>query len=112
MPLETRQQDGVTVVQLSGKLDSAVSNDVTEQLNALVNAGHSKLILNLKELTYISSAGLRSIMVVAKLAKEAGGETRLCAPNGRVLKVLEESGFSFLIKIDSEESQSLAALRS
>jgi anti-anti-sigma factor len=111
MPIEHRQEGDVTVVQLSGRLDSAVSGDVMDQLNALVNAGTTKLILNLKELTYISSAGLRSILVAAKLVKSANGEMRLCEPNGRVSKVLDESGFGYLIKIDSHEGQSLAAFR-
>lgn len=111
MPMETRQKDGVTIVDLSGRLDSAVSNDVTEQLTALVDSGHSKLILNMKELAYLSSAGLRSLLVAAKLAKSANGEMRLCEPSGRVAKVLNEAGFDFLIKIDSDEAQSIAALR-
>jgi len=111
MPMETRHKDGVTIVDLSGRLDSAVSNDVTEQLTALVDSGHSKLIMNMKELAYLSSAGLRSLLVAAKLAKSANGEMRLCEPNGRVAKVLNEAGFDFLIKIDSDEAQSIAALR-
>jgi anti-anti-sigma factor len=111
MKIEHRQEDGVTLVQLSGRLDSSVAGDVMDQLNGLVSAGTTKLVVNLKELSYISSAGLRSILVAAKLIKSVNGEMRLCEPNGRVSKVLDESGFSYLIKIDSHEGQSLEALR-
>jgi anti-sigma B factor antagonist len=111
MQVDHRKEDGVTVVQLSGRLDSSVSGDVMDQLNAIVNAGATKVILNLKDLSYISSAGLRSILVAAKLIKSQNGELRLCEPNGRVSKILDESGFAYLIKIDSDESLSLAALR-
>jgi anti-sigma B factor antagonist len=109
MKIDHRQVDGVTVVNLAGRLDSSTSGEVMDQLNGLVNAGSTKMILNLKDLTYISSAGLRSIFVAAKLTKTLNGDMRLCEPNGLVSKILEASGFANLIKIDSHEGQSLAA---
>lgn len=111
MEVEHRQEGGVTVVQLSGRLDSSVSGEVMDKLNSIVNGGATKLVLNLRELNYISSAGLRSILVAAKLIKSANGEMRLCEPNGRVSKILDESGFSYLIKIDSHEGKSIEALQ-
>jgi anti-sigma B factor antagonist len=111
MNIKHRQVDGVTVVNLSGRLDSATSGDVMDQLNGPVNAGATRLIVNLKDLTYISSAGLRSILVAAKMTKTLNGGMRLCEPNALVSKTLEVSGFDNLIKIDSLESQSLEAFR-
>jgi anti-sigma B factor antagonist len=111
MKIDYRQADGVTVVNLSGRLDSASSGEVMDQLNGLVNGGAAKLVVNLKDLTYISSAGLRSILVAAKLTKALNGDMRLCEPNGLVSKILEDSGFANLIKIDNHEGQSLEALR-
>jgi anti-sigma B factor antagonist len=109
MKIDQRQVDGVTVVSLSGRLDSATSGEVMDHLNALVNGGATKLVLNLKDLAYISSAGLRSIFVAAKLTKSLNGDMRLCEPSGLVSKILEASGFANLIKIDSHEGQSLEA---
>lgn len=84
---------------------------VMDRLNEIVNAGASRLIVNLKQVTYISSAGLRSILVAAKLVKSFNGELRLCQPNDFVRKSLVESGFANLIRIDDRESQSIAALQ-
>ena len=64
-----RQIDGITVVDLSGRLDSSVSGRVMDDLNEVVGAGAAKLVVNLQHVTFISSAGLRSILVAAKLAK-------------------------------------------
>lgn len=111
MQIEHRQVDGVTLVHMTGRLDSAVSGEVMDKLNEIVNSGATRLVLNLKEVSYISSAGLRSILVAAKLIKSANGEMRLCEPNGMVSKILDSSGFAFLIKIDSHEDQSIEALR-
>ena len=111
MDIQRRQLDDITVVDLSGRLDSAVSGQVMDQLNGIVNEGAVKLIVNLSEVTYISSAGLRSLLVAAKLISSANGDLRLCRPNGLVTRILTESGFANLIRIDAEEEQSIAALQ-
>jgi len=82
-----------------------------DELNEAVDAGAARLVVNLQHVPYVSSAGLRSILVAAKLAKSSKGEMRLCQASDLVRKILEESGFSNLIRIDDEESQSIAALR-
>jgi len=110
MKIDHRQVDGVTIVDLSGRLDSFAAGDVMDQLNAIVNGGTTRLIVNLKEVTYISSAGLRSLFVPAKLILSLKGGMRLCEPTALVSKILDASGFANLIKIDSSEEQSLAEL--
>lgn len=111
MDVLLRQLDGITMVDMSGRLDSSVSGQVMDRLNEIVNAGATRLIVNLKQVTYISSAGLRGILVAAKLIKSSNGEMRLCQPNDLVRKILEESGFVNLVRIDDRESESIAALQ-
>jgi anti-anti-sigma factor len=110
MQIDHRQVDGVTVALISGRLDSAVADDVTAQLDRLVNAGATRLVVNLKDVSYISSAGLRSIFVAAKLTRSLNGDMRLCEPNALVSKILDASGFANLIQIDAQEGHSVAAL--
>lgn len=111
MDILLRQLDGITMVDMTGRLDSSVSGQVMDRLNEIVNAGATRLIVNLKQVTYISSAGLRGILVAAKLIKSSNGEMRLCQPNDLVRKILEESGFANLVRIDDRESESIAALQ-
>lgn len=111
MNIEQRVVDGVTVAYLSGRLDSSVAGEVMDGLNGIVTAGATKLVINLKDLTYISSSGLRGLLVAAKLIKSSNGDMRLCEPIDRVYKVLNDSGFANLIRTDASESESVAALR-
>jgi anti-anti-sigma factor len=111
MNIEQREVDGVTVAYLSGRLDSSVAGDVMDKLNGIVTAGATRLVINLKDLTYISSSGLRGLLVAAKLIKSSNGDLRLCEPIERVAKVLNDSGFSNLIHTDKTQSDSIAALR-
>ena len=110
MKIGERQEYGITVVTLEGRLDSSTSGEVMDRLSGLVNAGATRMVLNLKELTYISSAGLRSILVAAKLTKSLSGQMRMCEANDLISQVLETSGFSNLIKVDSQEEESVKAL--
>lgn len=72
----------------------------------------AKVLLNLEELDYISSAGLRSILVAAKLLKSARGEMRICHPNEVVAEVLETSGFHNLLRVHDTELDAHVAFRS
>ena len=80
------------------------------QLSGFVNAGATRMILNLESLIYISSAGLRSILVAAKLIKTLNGDMRMCEASGLVAQILETCGFSNLVKIDAHEEDSIKAL--
>ena len=82
-----------------------------DQLNQIVTSGSTRLVINLRDVPYISSAGLRSFLVASKLAQSSGGEIRLCEAGTLVERILSESGFSNLIRLDGDEGMALAALR-
>lgn len=71
--------------------------------------GSNKLLINLEGVDFISSAGLRSILVAAKLLKNSNGQIRICGANESVRKVLETSGFTSLVALYTDESEALAA---
>lgn len=110
MKIGGRHVDDIRVVSLEGRLDSSSSGEVMDQLSSLVNAGATRLVVNLKDLSYISSAGLRSILVAAKLAKTLNGDMRLCEANSLVSEILDRSGFSNLITLDLREEDAIRAL--
>jgi anti-anti-sigma factor len=71
----------------------------------LISKGGRKMLLNLSELEYVSSAGLRSVLTIAKKLKPAGGSLALCGLSGLVQEVFSISGFdSFFPVYDSVES--------
>ena len=109
MQISTRESYGVTVVDMEGSLDTSTSGDTGDELVRLVKEGNNKkLLLNLEKLDYVSSAGLRAILVAAKLLQHARGELRLCNPNKVVREVLEVSGFNSLLRLHDTEADALA----
>ena len=112
MQLATRKVYDVLVVDLNGRLDSRSVGDVGDQVVQLVQAAQMRILLNLANVAYISSAGLRVILRAAKLAQENRGELKICSASGAVQEVLETAGFDSLIKLYSSEQAAVSAFRS
>ena len=90
-----------------GRLDTQTSPDAQQQLIGLIEAGETKILVNLEKLDYISSAGLRVLLVAAKQLKTADGELRICGLNAVVKEVFDISGFDMILPVSLSESDAL-----
>ena len=109
MEIRTRRVNDVLVVDMVGRLDSRTSGPASTELNGIAQGGHGKLILNVAGLEYVSSAGLRAILVAAKLLQVHDGSLKICEANPTVTKVMEVSGMSSLLHLYATEQEALAA---
>jgi stage II sporulation protein AA (anti-sigma F factor antagonist) len=89
----------ICVVRPEGRLDSANGSAFQKELLDLIEEGTGKLLLDLSELQYISSAGLRVVLIAAERMKSSGGRIALCSLNRHVNDVFEISGFSAILEI-------------
>jgi anti-anti-sigma factor len=90
--------DNCLVVVPETRLDTNNSPEVAEKITEKIEAGERQVIFDFNKTDYISSAGLRVILVVAKLLKPAEGKMALCNANDQILEVLEISGFHAIVK--------------
>lgn len=86
------------VVAPSARLDTNNSPEVAAKITDKIQDGERKVIFDFNQTDYISSAGLRVILVAAKLLKPADGKLALCNANDQILEVLEISGFHSIVK--------------
>jgi anti-anti-sigma factor len=91
--IQEREQNGITIFALKGKVDTEGAMDLDIALHAALAEGKTKLILDMAELRYINSAGLRSLADALTRAKEAQGDLKLVALNTRIRRVFEIVGF-------------------
>lgn len=99
----------VLVVQPAGKIDSGNAKAFeAELLGHLEGAG--KLVVDFGALDFVSSAGLRVLLMAAKRAKASGKGLALCALNGSIREVFEVSGFVQLFAIHPGRDEAVAAL--
>lgn len=101
---ETREQGSWIIFALSGRLDRINAEDTGKQGDELL-AAHDKLAIDLSSLEYISSAGLRILLRLAKGAKTQGKSFALCGAAGFVREVLEDSNMDVLVDMYDTEAQ-------
>lgn len=107
MQITVKTSGNVKVLKFEGKLDTQTSAEALAQLTQLMDGGEKKILLNFEKLDYISSAGLRILLVTAKQLKTAGGELRICCLNDVVREVFEISGFTTILNVLGSEPEAL-----
>jgi len=104
MEIQTRKEKGTVVVSVKGRMDAVTAPEFEKNVIDLISKGEKIFVINFAELDYISSAGLRSILTLAKKLKEREGKILFAGLRGPVEEVFKISGFSSMFKIfDSEE---------
>lgn len=109
MQIMIREAGDVRVVDIAGKLDTNTTPEAETQINSLLDAGASKLLLNFERLDYISSAGLRLLLATAKRMKSEAGQLRICCLNPTVQEVFDISGFASILSTAGAEQEALDA---
>lgn len=107
MDMQTTDQGDVKIVAFSGSLDTGTSLDAERHLVELIDQGQRKLMVDFAELDYVSSAGLRILLVTSKKLSGVGGQLRLCNLNETVQEVFDISGFSTIFKVFADREAAL-----
>jgi anti-sigma B factor antagonist len=110
MDIVEERREGAVVLKISGRLDSATSGALEERLLALMNENVRRFVLDFDALAYISSAGLRVLLMVAKKLKPTGGLLVLCRLHDHIREVFDLAGFSALFPIHDSEAAALKHL--
>ncbi len=105
MKMSTRNESGATVVSVKGKVDTVTAPEFGKYLNEQISKNQNSLIVNMAELYYMTSAGLREILGAGKELKDKGHEILLAGLQDNIRDVFQISGFASLFKIfDTEKS--------
>jgi len=99
MQITRKEEKGVHVFSLDGRFDAHSAGDVEKELNMAISKGARKLLLDMDSVEYISSAGLRVLLAVAKKLKKEEGEIKLCSLKPYVKEVFDIAGFIQIFKI-------------
>jgi anti-anti-sigma factor len=93
------QKNDYNVVAVEGRMDAVSAPEFEKFLNALIAEGVLKVIVDFEGLDYISSAGLRSVLITAKKIQSKNGEILIVSLHDTVKEIFEISGFSTIIPI-------------
>ncbi|OZI63393.1 STAS domain-containing protein [Bordetella genomosp. 11] len=110
MTLAIEKVGSALVVSPRGQINSANAAAVESELLSHVDNGERKLVLDLSGLDYISSAGLRVMLLVAKRLKQQAGALALCGIQPHVREVFDISGFLAILTVVESRGDALALM--
>jgi len=110
MKINTADKEGIKIIKISGNLDGNTAPQAQEEIMPFLSSNCS-LILDLGECKYVSSAGLRLLLMIAKQLSSEGGRWALAGVCEEVKDVMEMTGFSGFCKTYGTVSQACSAIK-
>ena len=111
MNLNQQTVGDVAVVEISGRVDSVQAPKLHERVAALMTEGQRAILLDLSKVEYISSAGFRVLLLLARQAGQSGARLALCGLSPKVRQLFDLGGFLDLFPIAPNQEEGIAATR-
>ena len=100
--------DGVTIVEPRGRIDTTTAKPFGDRVVALIRSGANQILIDLKHIQYISSAGFRALLIAHKQSAETKGKLVLCGMSAEVRRMFELGAFLDLFTICSTRDEGVA----
>ena len=108
MELIESSADGVTVVEPRGRMDTVGARPFGDRVVELIRSGCRQLVIDLKHIQYISSAGFRALLIARKQSADSQGKLVLCGLSAEVRRLFEMSAFTEMFTICGTRDEGLA----
>jgi anti-anti-sigma factor len=105
--IKERNHEGVTVLELDGRLVFEVEHEFRERVTSLVASGNKHILVNLNEVSYIDSAGVGSLVAMFLHVLKRGGRLKLIRPSERACRVLEIAQLLSIFDVFESEAQGI-----
>jgi anti-sigma B factor antagonist len=112
MEIAEQQTGEITIVEVKGRIDSNSAKALGETLTGLIRAGRARLVVDLRNIIYISSAGFRALLIAGRLAEETNGTLALCSLSTEVQRLFDLGAFTDLFMIYPSRDEVLTKLSS
>lgn len=109
LTLETREQDGRTLVAVGGEIDVYTAPRLRDKITELVNAGHRSLIIDMENVDFLDSTGLGVLVGGLKKVRAQDGTMSLICSQDRLLKIFNITGLAKVFTIHPSEIDALSA---
>jgi stage II sporulation protein AA (anti-sigma F factor antagonist) len=110
MQIGEERSGAALVIAPAGRVDSVSSNELERLVVARLDAGERRIVVDLAQTSYISSAGLRVLLLLAKRLKPPAGALVLCGMGPSVRTVLELAGFLPLFAVEPARAEALSRI--
>ena len=110
MNISTERQGATLVALAEGRVDGANAVEFHEALESAISADDKGMVLDFENVSYISSAGLRVVLLVAKTLQKQGAKMAVCSLSDSIQEIFEISGFDKIIPVHGTRADALAGV--
>ena len=110
MEMFVRDENNIVILKITGRLDAESSILAEKQVRDILDDGKTRILFDFDKLEYISSAGLRVILMAIKDLRTKDGKVVLCALNEYVQEVFDVSNFASIIPITATTAEGIELL--
>ncbi len=111
MEISSLRDGDLTVFKIAGRMDSNTGPAVESSARAAIGGGAHRLVLDMSGVSYISSAGLRAILVAAKAAREAGGALAVFGLQTSIQDAFDVSGLASVVPVAADDAEARDSVR-
>lgn len=108
LSIETDNTQTISVMKVKGRVDSETAPELDDALTKLLQNNRNKIVLNLQDVNYMSSAGLRAMVKAYQSANKTGGDVRLAAVSEPIEVILRTVGMLQMFKMFSTSEEAAA----
>ena len=109
--MQTSVVDGLAIITLEGFVDAHTAPQFENAVQAEIDAGRNRIIINCAKLNYISSAGLGVFMTFVEEVRERGGDIKICGLIPKVKHTFEILGFQDIFEMPDEQATAVESFR-
>jgi len=108
MGISQRRVGEVTIIDLSGRFMSTEEpNRIKDKITSLVFGGHTRIVLNLADVSYIDSSGLGELVAGHLTARRVGGVVKLANASARMRQILELTKLVTIFEMHASEAEAI-----
>ena len=112
MGMNVKENEGITIIELSGKVDAPISNEVRDKFRALIGQGKNKLVVDLEKVEYVDSWMLGVLVSGLKAARKENSDLKLAAIQEDVEGVFGMTNLNKVFDIFENQEEAVKAFQS
>ena len=109
MNITESTQNNIRIIQPQGRIDSEGALDLEMALHEVVEGGSYQVILDLSQVSYINSAGLRILADMLTRTQGSGGDLLLASPSQKIRRILQIIGFDNFFRMFDDVDTAVGA---
>ncbi len=110
MPISTEREGATLIAKTEGRVDGSNAREFQDALEEAIEATDRAVVLDMENLSYISSAGLRVILLTAKTLRKQDAKLAVCSLSDSIRQVFEISGFDKIIPIHASQAEAVSSV--